>query len=610
VPNWQEKLAQIALRNRQEIVNAKLSRRELVRMGLLTPAGGLVMKAGLNAEAQAQVNPMPGVTAPPSPLASPWAQAMPRIQEKLPVSNPDDMTYGHPDGFTLVDGGRKRVAHQHCSYDDVTGEYGGKFAPKKFYELFVQEAQWKFHPSWGPSKVWGYDGRYPGPRIKAYYGEPVMVRYHNRLPSKTKHVGFGMPAVTTHLHNAHTPTESDGHPTDFCGSYDDRDEVNAYGFKDQHYPNVRAGYTARGDNYGDPNEALGSLWYHDHHVDFTAQNVYRGLAGIYTLFDDLDTGDETTGLRLPSGEYDVPIMFGDFVFDKNYQVVYDLFNTDGILGDRFTANGVIQPYFNVSPRRYRFRLYTHGPSRWWDFALWDGSKYLPFWQIASDGNLLPKALQRTSVRLSPAERCDIVVDFSKIQGSRIYLVNRMEMDSGRRPDDDLLKPGRPVIQFNKSLPTAPDYSADPSAGGGMTLRPLPDPDFNALLQKASKLRKRVWKFERTNGSWAVNGKFYEPDRPHASIPQESEEVWVFQNSSGGWAHPIHMHFEEVRVLRRNGRTIAANSPEYGRKDVIPLDANQETQVFVRLRDMKGRYVMHCHNSVHEDLAMMIRFDIV
>jgi FtsP/CotA-like multicopper oxidase with cupredoxin domain len=605
--NWQEKLARVALRNRQEIVNAKLSRREMMRLGLLTASGGLVMTPGLNALAQPAVNPMPGVTAPPSPPATRWLQPMPLVPVKTPVS-PEKMTYGRPDGTTLIDGGRRRIKHQFCSYDASSGAYGGKFPPKKFYELFVREANWKFHPSWGTSKVWGFDGRYPGPRISARYGEPVMVRFHNRLPSTTKHIGFGIPELTTHLHNSHTPTESDGHPTDFFGSLDDADEVNLYGFKDQHYPNVYAGFTARNDLIGDSNEALGSLWYHDHHVDFTAQNVYRGLAGIYTLFDHLDTGDETTGLRLPSGEFDVPIMFGDFVFDQNYQVVYDLFNMDGILGDRFTANGAIQPYFNVKPRRYRFRLYAHGPSRWWDFALFDGSRYLPFWQIASDGNLLPQAIQSTNLRLAPAERADIIVDFSKIQSNRIYLVNRMEMKSGRRPDYSL-KVGQPIIQFNKVGAAAPDYSADPSLKPLM-LRPLPDPDFSKLMERASKARKRTWRFDRSNGVWTVNGQIYDPTVARARIDQESEELWVFQNTNDGWSHPIHMHFEEARILSRNGRAPALTSPEYGRKDVIALNEIEEIHMFVRFRDMKGRYVMHCHNSVHEDAAMMVRVDIV
>ena len=185
----------------------------------------------------------------------------------------------------------------------------------------------------------------PGPLIQAKYGEPIMVRYHNHLPSVKIPQDFGIAEMTTHLHNGHTPSESDGNPVNYFNSTNDPNAVNPNGFKDQHYPNVYAGFTdPKFGPAGNPNEALGSLWYHDHHLDFTAQNVYKGMFGCYNLFDPLDSGDGT-GLRLPHGEYDVPIFFHDALFDRNCQTVFDLFNLDGILGDRFLANGAIQPYF-------------------------------------------------------------------------------------------------------------------------------------------------------------------------------------------------------------------------------------------------------------------------
>ena len=336
--------------------------------------------------------------------------------------------------------------------------------------------------------------------------------------------------MTTHLHNGHTPTESDGNPVDFFNSVNDPNAVNPLGFKDQHYPNVYAGYTALGNAggnsiatpAGDPHEALSSLWFHDHHLDFTAQNVYKGMFGCYNLFDALDTGDETSGLHLPSGKYDVPIFFSDALFDQDYQLVFDLFDLDGILGDKFLANGAIQPYLNVDKRRYRFRLYNPGPSRWWEFALYDGTNFLPFWQISTDGNLLPNAVQVSSVRLGVAERADIIVDFGKISAQRLYIVNRLEQVNGRGPTGKLLTPGTVVVQINIGSPPAQkDNSVDPSGGGtgnvGIPLRPLPDPDFTALQTLAAKAKTRTWRFERGNGAWQVNGRFFDQDcgqRPH------------------------------------------------------------------------------------------------
>src|ERR1700712_1180441 len=315
----------------------------------------------------------------------------------------------------------------------------------------------KIHPSYGETTVWGFDHGVPGPVIHATYGDPVLLRIHNHLPSVKIAQDFGLSQAAIHLHNAHTPTESDGYPEDHVNSINDPTAISPLGFKDHHYPNVYAGFVAAKDSVGNPAEALGSLWYHDHCIDFTAQNVYKGMFGPYLLFDAQNTGNETTGLRLPSGQYDVPIFFNDFLFDSQAQLVFDLFNLDGILGDRFTANGAIQPFFNVDKRRYRLRLYNPGPSRWYEFALFDGQKFLPFWQISNDGNLLPEAVQVTSVRVAVAMRVDIIVDFSKCATSRLYLVNRLEQVNGRGPTGKILTPGAPILQLNIGAP-APDYS--------------------------------------------------------------------------------------------------------------------------------------------------------
>jgi FtsP/CotA-like multicopper oxidase with cupredoxin domain len=635
--SWKHKLALTAQRNRQEIVKAKLSRREMMRLGLLTAGGTLIAKAGLSSRAFGQVAPTlndPDATLsrnPASPPMRPWVQPMPRLVVKTPVQ-PQDMEHGAPDGTTPIDGATKRIPHQYFSYtppahDAPYGTYGASpvnptynFAPQKFYELEMKETFLKVHPDYAKTRFFAFDEVVPGPLIKAKYGEPILVRYKNKLPSVKVPQNYGIAEMTTHLHNGHTPSESDGNPVNYFNSCNDPNAVNPYGYKDQHYPNVYAGFTdPKFGPAGNPKEALGSLWYHDHHLDFTAQNVYKGMFGCYNLFDDLDTGVRGTGLKLPAEQYDIPIFFHDALFDSTCQTVFDLFNLDGILGDRFLANGAIQPYLNVEKRRYRFRLYAPGPSRWWEWSLWDGTNFLPFWQISTDGNLLPNAVQVTSVRISVAERVDIIVDFSKIKSSRIYFVNRAEQVNGRGPTGKTLSPGTPVLQVNLTgNAVTNDESADPSVGAagnvGMKLRDLPDMDFAALNALAAKAKPRTWRFERGSGGWMVNGKFFDENIIDAPIAMNSEEVWTIQNPGGSWRHPVHIHYEEHRMLTRNGAPVKPNTQlngaiDYARRDVINLQTNDETRLFMRFRDMKGRYVMHCHNVVHEDHAMMIRWDI-
>jgi FtsP/CotA-like multicopper oxidase with cupredoxin domain len=519
-----------------------------------------------------------------SPPVRPWVQPMPRLTLKTAVQ-PQDMLYGMPDGTTPIDGATKRIPHQYFSYNGDSGSYGpgtaGTFIPKKCFELTMKEVALKLHPDYSPTTVWAFDGVVPGPLIQAKYGEPVVVRFHNHLPSVKVPQAFGIAEITTHLHNGHTPSESDGNPVNFFNSINDPNPINPHGFKDQHYPNVCAGFTdPKYGPAGNPNEALASLWYHDHHLDFTAQNVYKGMFGCYNLFDDKDTGTGY-GLGLPYGEFDVPIFFNDFLFDKNCQQVFDLFDLDGILGDRFCANGVIQPFFNVKKCRYRFRLYNPGPSRWWEWALWDGTNYIPFWQICTDGNLLPNAVQVSSVRISVAERVDIIVDFSKIKASRLYFVNRAEQVNGRGPIGKVLTPGTPVVQINITGNAIADNSVDPSIGPagsprgiGMKLRDLPDMDFAALQAKAAKLPVRTWRFERGSGGWMVNGKFFDENVVNAAIPMGSEEVWVIQNPGGSWRHPVHIPFEEHRMLTRSGVPVKPATQLERRNRLLPSRRHQ------------------------------------
>ena len=560
--------AEVARRNRQELIAAKLGRRDLMKLGLLTASGLLVAKRGLSAR-------VAGATS--SPPTTPFIAPLPIP----PVLEPQASMTPAPQAAPNPSAGEARLA-VHQRWDE--------FLPKELYEVHAREAQHSFHPELPLNTVWGYDGIVPGPTYHATYGQPVLVRMHNELPPD--HVGFGIPQITTHLHNGHTPSESDGFPADFFDSGF---------FYDQHYPNVCAGFDASPPS-GDVRETMNTLWYHDHRFDFTAQNVYKGLAGFYLLFDEVDSGDETDpnprALRLPSGQFDVPLMFADKVFDADGQVFFDFFNLDGILGDKFIVNGMIQPFFKVARRKYRFRLLNTGPSRFYEFFLSNGQ---PFVQISNDGNLLPQPLPRTSVRLGVAERADVVVDFSHLRiGDRVFLENRLEQTSGRGPTGKILpqSSATQLLRFDVDRnPSEPDPSRVPP-----TLRALPTIDMREVVAT------RTWRFERKNGAWAINGKFFNVNEVRATPRRGTAEVWVLQNNSGDWQHPIHIHFEEHRILSRNG---AAPPPEeVSRKDVVRLQGNEEVRIFLRFRDFLGRYPMHCHNVVHEDHAMMLRWDIV
>lgn len=460
------------------------------------------------------------------------------------------------------------------------------FPVKEYYNMVAKEALHSFHPSLPLNKIWGYDGIFPGPHFMARYGTPMIVRIHNNLPAN--HKGYGRNYITTHLHNGHTGSESDGFTTDFYGPGK---------YHDHHYAQMLSG--------GDPNEALGTLWYHDHCMDFTATNTYRGLIGTYWLFDDVDSGDETDtnprALRLPSGKYDIPIVLADKQFNEDGALIFDQTDMNGFVGDRVTVNGVIQPYFKVARRKYRLRFLVANPSRWYGIQITINNEKQPFQMIASDGNLLAAPIIINKFVIAPAERYDIVVDFSKYKiGDQILVQNYTEQGDGRGPTGVLADPVA-LLRFDVDR-DAKDPSVVPEK-----LREMP------AMRPVTNIRE--WNFTNEDGTWMINGELFDPERVSARIKVNTAEYWDL-TSLGDWGHPVHIHREEFRIISRDGLSPAPE--EQGRKDVIKLMPINDTglgyassaRLYFDFRDMMGRYMMHCHNTVHEDHAMMIRFDVV
>ena len=459
-----------------------------------------------------------------------------------------------------------------------------QYPPVKLYDTHIFVSQHQFHPDLPPSTVWGFNGFPMGETYVARYGEPFLVRYHNDLPAAGDGTGFGKPEVTIHLHNAHTASESDGFPGDFFPS-----GVS----KDNHYPMFLAG--------DDPREALGTLWYHDHRFDFTAQNVYKGLAGFTIFYDEQDSGDENDpnprAFRLPSGEYDVPLQLADKTFTStpDHALFMDIFNTDGFLGDHYTVNMAIQPYFEVARRKYRFRILNAGPSRFYRLALSNGE---PVTMIANDGNLLERPIEMNHVRVTVAERVDIVIDFSDVDlGSEIYLVNLEDQISGQGPTGNILDPANAprVLKFIANR-DAPDPSRIPER-----TRSLP------TIEPSEIVAEREWVFDNENGIWTINGKAFDVNRIDALVQGGTAERWFLKNATTDWEHPVHIHLEEHHVIKRNGAPPAAH--ERGRKDVTVLGPGDSLEIVMRFRDFTGRYPIHCHNTVHEDHAMLLRWDV-
>lgn len=595
-----------------------INRRDFVRFGLAAGASGVWRNS---AEPQQDNDRLQFLCSPdglppdaPSPKATPFIAPLNIMPVKRPLSGPLNPS---------------PVPNAHQRYNE--------FSPRKFYEIKEQEFQWRYHPeppynqgSWS----WGFDGITPGPTYHVRYGEPILVRRHNNLPpvGQSK-ISFALPLTTSHLHNGHTASESDGYPMDHIGSGQ---------YWDHHYCCFPLGH--------DPREKLTTLWYHDHMMEFTAPNVYAGLAGFFLFFDEQDSGDENdpspSAFHLPSGKYDVPLILHDVRFDQNGQVVFNKLNTDGLLGDKYTINRTIQPYFPVERRKYRFRILNGGPSRFYQIFLRSGvdrDKQHAFIILTGDGNFLSQPVCANSIYLSVAQRVDVIIDFSQFKaGDHVYLQNRLEQLNGKGPTGRVLfEPGDDLMRFDVIEAKGPDPSCIPDK-----LRDIPPVILSEVKQR------RVWAFDYRGGLWTVNGKpATDLARPDAEIEEGSAEIWTIRNEGKNWSHPIHSHFTEFLLLKVNGRQFKATEiqshssqgPErhtdfvdlgqppatakgkqcfqctraplpvfFGgaRRDITTLLPNDEIEIFMRWKDFHGKYVMHCHNVVHEDHAMMIRWDIV
>jgi FtsP/CotA-like multicopper oxidase with cupredoxin domain len=572
---------------------------------------------------------------------------------------------------------------------------GEIFAHQRWNEFFPQVGyvmSWgpvapntRFHPNFpaqDPNSVWTYSagrtnsggatatGTLPPFLIKTRYGQPITTRIYNNTPvDRTQNNGFGRNETQFHFHNAHNGAESDGaaNTHHFPGTFYDyrwsttlarRDKINTQATDPRASgPNGNGGLV---NVAGDFREIQGTMWAHDHRFFFTAENVYKGNLGMINMYSGPDRGSEVVtdgiNLRLPSGslldfgnvDFDVNLIVSDAAFDPTGQLFFDIFTTDGFLGDVMLVNFAYAPFMEVLPRKYRFRILSAGMSRFIQLQLADSSgNAVPFLQICNDGNLFVNPISLTSLdQQGTAERYDIIVDFSKFRiGDTVTLVNTLQQTDGRLPDGQL--PLRQALAGS---------SQDPAVGGILQFRIVsqvpsvdvpgvilhatdPDPSVvpNILTQQipiVTPVRERVviWgdgegDSRGRNGQcipdcpatasfpWVVtvnNGEQHSmnANRIQLLYPKAGDiEHWTYINDGGDWDHPIHLHFEEGITMNRGGNRIPATELLV-RKDVWRLRPDGQVQFQIQFGEYGGSYVNHCHNTVHEDFALLMRIQLL
>lgn len=563
----------------------------------------------------------------------------------------------------------------------------------------------RFHPNFpiqSPSALWTFDGTFPPKLLMARYGEPLLMRHYNALPiDPSANLGFGLHTISTHEHNGHNPAESDGYTQAFFFPGQ---------FYDYRWPMVLAGHDSINTNASDPragspdgsggitpipgdwHETMSTHWFHDHMLDFTAQNVYKGNAAMMNYYSAIDRGNEAiddgVNLRLPSGtaldwgnrDYDINLVIADKAWDSAGQLFFNIFNLDGFLGDQLLVNWLWKPYLDVRARRYRFRILNGAVSRYIKIAVvverqgnsgdFEGPRnsgvsydLVPFHMIANDGNIMQYAVHFDGnsskngyvnekgilPMQSIAERYDIVIDFAQFApGTKLYFVNMIEHADGERPKDvidlDEILDGEyaPDVDEgrNRTDPTVAKFlelRVHPYGGTDLSMDPadyeegnglgpngtdqvmIPNPTFTqAELLNA---RHRTFEFGRSSGTdtapWTIKtdggaGLAMDPRRLSAAPEQGSVEIWHLINGGNGWSHPVHVHFEEGQIFARDGSGPPAWEL-WSRKDVYRIGGEEQStarvDLAIRFREFLGSFMEHCHNTQHEDHAMLMRWDL-
>jgi FtsP/CotA-like multicopper oxidase with cupredoxin domain len=256
---------------------------------------------------------------------------------------------------------------------------------------------------------------------------------------------------------------------------------------------------------------------------------------------------------------------------------------DGVLGVVIHVNGAPWPVLRTDRARYRLRILNASNARRYTLALDPqppGGGALV--QIGSDGGLLGQPVTHDRLDIAPAERFDVVVDFSRYPpGTKVRLVNLAGTGSTAE-----------VMRFD--LATGATSADDSHVPATLSAVPALDP-YRAVAT-------RDFVFQQSRGGWTINGGFYQPGRSIAQPRLDTTEVWRFVSD---FHHPVHLHLNHFQVISRNGS--APGSYDAGWKDTVDLRATEAIEVAVRYTDYAGRYMMHCHNLEHEDMAMMADF---
>lgn len=438
----------------------------------------------------------------------------------------------------------------------------------KVFTLRAQAGSTDLLPG-APTATWGIDGSHLGPTLRAARGDRVQVRLRNDLPEPT----------TVHWHGMALPAEADGGPHQLVAS------------------------GATWSPSWTIDQPAATLWYHPHPHGATADQVGKGVAGLFLVDDERSAH---AGLPHEYGVDDVPVILQDRSFDGDNQFASGLgagagsiLSPYGALGDTILVNGTHDPHLDVTTDRVRLRVLNASNGRIYRLQFADGR---PFTLVGTDGGLTEEPPSLTSLLLSPGERAELLVSLTG--GERVVLRSEapgLGLDgiearlAGAQDRFDLLEL-RAAPALTRS--DAPDAAARPADQ-------VPDrvPDV------ASVDRTRTIEL----GDSKIDGRRMDMDRIDQEVVAGATELWTVQNRHS-IPHSLHLHLVQFRVVDVDGRP---PPPELsGWKDTVLVVQHSTVRLVARFTGSGvrspsdgGTYVYHCHILRHEDDGMMGQFRV-
>jgi blue copper oxidase len=456
------------------------------------------------------------------------------------------------------------------------------------------------------------EGTTLGPIIRVKKGDKVRIRFENELPEKS----------IIHWHGLHVSHENDGHP--------------------EHVIN-------KGESYLYKFEVMnraGTYWFHPHPHGHTGEQVYRGLAGLFIVTDD-----EEKALKLPTGDYDIPVVIQDRTFDENNQLVYlnngRMSQMQGFLGNQILINGKIDNTLSLNKDgKYRLRLFNGSNSRAYKLA-WNTGETITVFGV--DGGLLGSPKTLPYLILAPAQRFDVWLDLSnRPEGEDLKLIH-LPIPLDNMMGGGMMGGGMMGNNTDNSLPYNKQFDILKIHLGISKKNDAQLPEklsTSVALNPADAINRsspRTFNFGMEGMmKWTINGRTYNGNEvaDDEIVKLNTTEVWRInnganistgnQNNGGGMMgngrgmgnmmqmpHPVHIHQLQFNIVNRNSDNVDRNLwnavkegfIDEGPQDIVYLLPGMYVDLVMRFEDFKGLFLYHCHNLEHEDMGMMRNFEI-